>query len=236
MEQEKQTMPSNAVDVRGLAHRAAFARLFERFEALTPGESLELVSGDDPRLFLGLLQYERKGLFDWIPLENGPSVFRALVSRREGTVGALRRLTEALSEDHRRIGEFAQRAWAARLENRFDESAHWFLFFAHGLARHLAFEEKELFPLFERITGLSSENGPTATLRDEHKNLRALLDETRRAFVDPATDVDPLQSVLMTFLDHHSRKEDKLIYPEAEKLLTSYEHDELVERFQIFDL
>ncbi len=70
------------LDMRPLASEARAAQVLSRFDSLSPGEHFVLVSGDTGHDLLCRLRAERRGLFEWSPLEAGPSVFRVEIARR----------------------------------------------------------------------------------------------------------------------------------------------------------
>jgi uncharacterized protein (DUF2249 family) len=83
--------------------------LVRTFDALEPGQSFELQSDHPQKPALERLGRERKGLFEWSPLEEGPTRWRTLVTRRRA--GALlREVAEALEWDHDSHDEHERRA------------------------------------------------------------------------------------------------------------------------------
>jgi len=98
-----------------------------------------------------------------------------------------------------------------------------------GMRRHIAMEEEVLFPAFEAASGMS-EGGPTTVMRMEHSQIRSLLAE-----IDAAMDAGDHEraldagDTLLMMLQTHSAKEEQVLYPMAENLLSS-QWDELAER------
>ena len=118
---------------------------------------------------------------------------------------------DSLTEEHRRcdvllaaVEESLQRGeWAAfrvRLAALRD-----------GLLAHFVFEEEELFPEFERRSGLHE---PTADLLLQHRRMREILDAL--AAVSPAHDPEGCRAELGTFAllyRQHKETEEQLMYP-----------------------
>lgn len=85
--------------------------------------------------------------------------------------------------------------------------------FRRALEQHLAMEEDVLFPAFEQRTG-SSRGGPTETMRVEHAQMRALLDQ----LADAVADCDEkrylgVADTLLVLMQQHNMKEESVIYP-----------------------
>lgn len=79
------------------------------------------------------------------------------------------------------------------------------------LENHLEAEEEELFPCFERVTGIT--HGTTDLMLAEHAHMRELMNQMAGAL--GAGDCDAaLERIakLETLLTQHSRKEEYLVY------------------------
>jgi uncharacterized protein (DUF2249 family) len=70
-----------AVDLRTIAARDRHATVFNRFDALPPGRSLELVSDHDPLPLRLQLDERVRGQFEWAALESGPQAWRVQITR-----------------------------------------------------------------------------------------------------------------------------------------------------------
>jgi uncharacterized protein (DUF2249 family) len=71
------------LDVRVIPPREKHPAIFQLFEALEPGESFVLVNDHDPQPLRYQFQYEHEGQFEWEYLEQGPTVWRVQISRRD---------------------------------------------------------------------------------------------------------------------------------------------------------
>jgi len=222
------------LDCRGLS--AADAAVRDSFDGLRPGDTLIVLSGIEPSGALQRLQRERKGLFEWTPLEQGPELWRIEVFRRGARLGELRTVAEALSWDHDRLDALEASAFEARDDGAFALADRIHSAFAHGLERHIRFEEELLFPAFEARTGLSPTRGPTAVMRSEHREILSLLRAITADIgaVLPATDLAGNRRALHDILGGHNLKEEQILYPGADRALPADESDALVARIQAF--
>jgi uncharacterized protein (DUF2249 family) len=74
----------NALDIRALPPIQRHPLIFERFEALAPGESFVLVNDHDPKPLFYQFQAERTGEFTWEYLEQGPKVWQVRLGKANG--------------------------------------------------------------------------------------------------------------------------------------------------------
>ena len=70
------------LDVRVIPPREKHPAIFQTFDALVPGESFILVNDHDPFPLRYQFEAERPDGFGWTYLEQGPSVWRVLISKR----------------------------------------------------------------------------------------------------------------------------------------------------------
>jgi uncharacterized protein (DUF2249 family) len=206
-------------------------RIRVAFDDLDPGESLVVVADHDPREVLRWLAAEKKGLFEWSPLETGPSSFRTEISRRAAKPGARREVTEALAWDHDRLDALEQRAFASFAGGDPEGARPTWSEFSVGLKRHIRFEEEILFPTFEEHVGISPAEGPTRVMRDEHREIERLLEAIGHAFSGGAAAL-ALREDLRTLLGQHNLKEEHVLYPGTDRCLDPEERDALVARIQ----
>ena len=76
------TQPAPTVDIRRLgacADRKAF--VLATFDALAQGESLVVLNDHLPKGLLKHFEEHRSGAFRWVPLEEGPEVFRVEIQK-----------------------------------------------------------------------------------------------------------------------------------------------------------
>jgi iron-sulfur cluster repair protein YtfE (RIC family) len=100
---------------------------------------------------------------------------------------------DMLAQDHDRLDELLAsfRQWNPA---DFAKAKEAFQQFKVGLQRHILWEERVLFPLFEEKTGMH-DSGPTVVLRAEHRRigdcLEALHEKIRHPATPPAPDAAP---------------------------------------------
>jgi iron-sulfur cluster repair protein YtfE (RIC family) len=90
--------------------------------------------------------------------------------------------------------------------------------FAQELEHHLQQEEQLLFPAFEAQTGSTA--GPTAVMKMEHTQMRAMLADIERALVQRNGDgFLGLTETLMILMQQHNMKEEQILYPMSDQML-----------------
>ncbi len=100
--------------------------------------------------------------------------------------------------------------------------------YGDGLDVHLAMEEEVLFPAFEQETGMTG--GPTAMMRAEHRELRALLRRVEDALVHREVDAWLGSSEMLRILaQQHDLKEEGVLYPMMDRALAG-QQEELLAR------
>ena len=70
-----------ALDLRQIAPPQRHALIFSAFEALLPGQTLELVNDHDPQPLNEQFQQRSPGQFSWSYLEQGPQVWRVQIGK-----------------------------------------------------------------------------------------------------------------------------------------------------------
>ncbi len=225
-----------SVDTQTLPLSERAGRILSVFDSLSPGEEFEFASGVPPRRLLGQFQSERKGLFEWSPLEQGPEIWWIELSRRAASLGSQRQVAEALAWDHDRLDALESLAIGARSAGDFDAATADYARFACGLKRHIRFEEDVLFPRFEQEAGLDPSCGPTAVMRFEHGELLLLLESTAAAIGQPDSAVVSLRRRFHEVIGEHNEKEELILYPGIDHVVGPEESDALVARFQALGL
>jgi iron-sulfur cluster repair protein YtfE (RIC family) len=131
--------------------------------------------------------------------------------------------------DHVRLNEALHSASSAVAAGRFADAAVLYEAFELGLLQHFRIEEELLFPVFEARSGMT--NGPTAAMRDEHRQARTALGIMRGGLVriDAGAYGDGLRFLGSMLPDHNSR-EEHILFPALDSLLRPSERALLVER------
>lgn len=104
--------------------------------------------------------------------------------------------------------------------------------FERAITRHLSMEEEVLFPAFEEATGMRG-MGPTAVMRHEHEQMRALLRKMAGAISagDFAGALDAGDTLLM-IIQQHNVKEEGMLYPMADEALGGAAWEAIVPRLE----
>jgi len=91
--------------------------------------------------------------------------------------------------------------------------------FYDAMQRHLGMEEDELFPAFERASGMLR-GGPTFVMRSEHAQMRALMNQMD-ALLEAGEFGEMLDQgdTLLMLIQQHNAKEEGMLYPMAEQHL-----------------
>lgn len=72
---------ATSIDVREIAPHDRHTLIFDRFDALRAGETLELVNDHDPLPLRAQFEARSAGRFDWSTLEAGPDLWRVRISK-----------------------------------------------------------------------------------------------------------------------------------------------------------
>lgn len=150
---------------------------------------------------------------------------------------------ETLRDEHRVIehGLLVLEAMANRLEQgeavpreRVASLLEFFRSFADGC--HHAKEEETLFPELEG-RGIPREGGPIGVMLHEHEEGRALQQRMRRASSNLAEEADRQEFITaareyIALLRRHISKEDDVLFPMAQQVLTEADDEALLERFE----
>ncbi len=100
----------------------------------------------------------------------------------------------------------------------YDLAKEYFKKFKFGLQRHIAWEEEILFPLFEDATGMK-EGGPTAVMREEHRQIKEALEFIHKKVQIKDPNSDEEEAVLWRVLKEHNDKEESILYPAIDRLI-----------------
>lgn len=103
----------------------------------------------------------------------------------------------------------AKTDWAA--------AAHALTHLTGALETHFTAEEETLFPAFEQASGMRS--GPTAVMREEHRQMRGLLQMLQQALAvqDGEAFVGAAETLLI-LMQQHNMKEENILYPMCDRL------------------
>lgn len=135
-------------------------------------------------------------------------------------------IRQFFEQDHDRLDELFRRFQTLK-HSDFYRAKEAFVQFHFGLQRHITWEEKILFPLFERRTGMSPTMGPTAVMRLEHGRIREYLDGIYRKVEQTNPHTDEEENGLLKVLGLHNDKEELILYPAMDQHMTDADRDEV---------
>lgn len=91
--------------------------------------------------------------------------------------------------------------------------------FVTEIESHFHYEENVLFPALQRVQPMASQ--PVAVMLSEHEQIREFIKDLRSAVDGQRSDeVDGLAQTLMFVIQQHNAKEEAVLYPLADQLLT----------------
>jgi len=201
------------------------------FDQLEKGQTVRIVVSESPQKLLRQLVAARWGTFDWAPLGGGPPSWLADVRKRaEPWNGSL---LEFLAEDHRRCDALFAEAEAAAQGGDPKRAGALSAMFTFGMRRHFSMEEEGFFSEFDARTGMQG-SGPTQVMREEHAQMRGLLDRIDAAAA--AADLAGLLSAgetLLILMEQHNLKEEQMLYVFADEVFQGVT-DEILKRLVMF--
>lgn len=141
-------------------------------------------------------------------------------------------MTEAVADfmarDHDRLDAIF-RQFQSQKTTDLSEAEKLFSEFKAGLEKHIVWEEEILFPLFESRTGMRNE-GPTAVMRMEHRQIKDILEQIHRKIVTKDRTTSELETGLIEILTSHNQKEEGVLYPWFDQTLGAREQEEILAR------
>jgi iron-sulfur cluster repair protein YtfE (RIC family) len=140
-------------------------------------------------------------------------------------------VTSYLSWDRARLDRALEHAQHSVQANRPAEARCALDEYAHGLDRRLRLEEDLVFPVFEARSGMTG--GPTAVMREEHRAIRVALAMMRDGLDrDDGAGFGAGLRFLQTILPDHHAKEEHILYPATDRLLTPAERAAFTQRLE----
>lgn len=207
------TEPVREVDLRNEPPARVQTAAFYEVRDLAPGESVTLVTGEDPALMMASLDLQLRETLAW-SIEAGPGVYRTRVRLRADTDP--RDVVDLLVRDHRRLDELL--ATALRRVNTGDAAGAAPLVreFAAAIRRHVELENELLAPLLPRPRGADGADH-VAIMLAEHEEILRQLAEVEGCFADgtapEAWEVEPFIAILSGTLAKHEYREEANLFP-----------------------
>lgn len=140
-------------------------------------------------------------------------------------------ITTYLSWDHDRLDGILIEVSRLADAGRPAEARETYRAFDAGLLRHIRLEEELLFPLFEARSGITG--GPTEVMREEHREILRAIELMREGLA--REDLDRFHEglrFLRTIMPDHNAKEEHVLYPTTDRLLTDPERAAFTARLQ----
>lgn len=135
-------------------------------------------------------------------------------------------IAEFMAADHKRL-DAAYREFQDIESSDLARAGELFGNFDTKLRRHIAWEEEVLFPLFEERTG-NYDHGPTAVMRLEHVEIKAFLEKLAEKLAASQQDTEALERGLQEVLTAHNFKEENILYPTIDGMLTPEDRAEVL--------
>ncbi len=127
-------------------------------------------------------------------------------------------ITDVMTREHRHCDDLFAAAENAASDGDWPSASSAWEGFCRELENHLQREELFLFPAFEAQTG--NTQGPTAVMRQEHQQMRALVHQMTAA----ASNQDDEEflggaDTLQILISQHNMKEEQVLYPMSDQAL-----------------
>jgi iron-sulfur cluster repair protein YtfE (RIC family) len=128
--------------------------------------------------------------------------------------------TRRMGADHHQCDNYFAAAEQAVEAEQWQQAAQAHHRFIDAMEQHFTAEEELLFPAFEEASG--STMGPTGMMRHEHEQMRSLFAEMNQALqLESADDYLGASETLLIMMQQHNAKEEQILYPMMDQLLTS---------------
>ena len=141
----------------------------------------------------------------------------------------MRTIVTFMRDDHARLDSIFMEFQCLRTSDHNAAKAA-FSSFKQGLHRHIVWEEAILFPIFEQRTGLV-DHGPSVVMRKEHRRITACLIAIEEELKETCVHGGVEQELTQT-LAAHTRKEDTVLYPWIDAIISPGEGQELLIRMR----
>ncbi len=137
---------------------------------------------------------------------------------------------EFYGHDHDELDNFLKEFQSLKHKD-FAQAKAFFRKFKFGLQRHIIWEEEILFPVFEEKTGMK-DIGPTAMMRHEHVLIKEALEALHSKVSQNNPDSDAEEKILIDILSSHNYKEENILYPAIDQMMTAEEKQILFQQME----
>jgi len=216
------------LDLTQVPPERQYPALAEALNALETGAEVVVLTTGGPQRLVRRLIDEQWGRFIWTPVEEEGGRWRSILGRRDTAPASL---TEFFSADHERCDSLYASLEAVAQSG--EDARVLFRSFDTAMRRHFAMEEEGFFPQFDRLMGMENQ-GPTAIMREEHAQMRGLLD--RMSIATAEQDLETLLSAgdtLLILIQQHNMKEEQMLYPTADEAF-GVEIDDLLKKLVLY--
>lgn len=137
----------------------------------------------------------------------------------------MNKVLEFMGKDHDRLDNIFEEFRTIK-DTDMGKATTLFHDFKIGLQRHIIWEEKILFPIFEIKRGMHN-TGPTAVMRMEHRQIKEFLEKIHDKIVKgEVSGISELENGLLEVMKPHSYKEESIIYPWIDNSASEEEREE----------
>ncbi len=137
------------------------------------------------------------------------------------------KISVTFEQDHDRLDALFT-SFQRQKRTDFTKAAAAFVEFKFGLQRHIVWEEDVLFPKWEENSGMA-EGGPTQVMRTEHRIIGDCLEAIHQKVQANNPDSDLEEQRLLDVLKSHNMKEERILYPSIDQVISDGERAELYE-------
>jgi iron-sulfur cluster repair protein YtfE (RIC family) len=127
-------------------------------------------------------------------------------------------ILQFLQADHRACDDHLAKVEQAMDRGDILKAKELFTVFVDQTLHHFDREEDILFPEFEHKSGITT--GPTQMMRQEHEQVRGLLERMHGALeVEDVEGFLGISETLNILLQQHNMKEEQILYPSCDRVL-----------------
>ncbi len=129
-------------------------------------------------------------------------------------------ILDYMAGEHRKCDEHFAAAEMCVSKSDWQEANASFTRFVNSLERHFRMEEQVLFRHLEGAMG--TEGGPLPVMKMEHQQMRELVDTlTGKMKAQDRDGYLGASETLLVLMQQHNMKEEQILYPMAERMLSS---------------
>ena len=186
------------------------AAAFYALRALQPGQSIVLLTAEDPALLMRSLDLQLAHKLAWSTASDGPP-WRTVVRHRDDVPPA--DVLDLLQREHRRLDALLGQAMRLLNGGKTGAAADVLQQFIRGLTRHLRVEDEVLA---SELGSGSAASEATATMQREHAEIAAqlqLIEDSLRAGNAGVGETSTYCAILSGTLAKHEHREEENLFP-----------------------